>query len=170
MRRQLSYSCFGRALPHHTPDYLFGDSNTPDFSALIHAAKDSTARNTGRLHPYIHGSLDPIRNGNGPDMPSLSYEVDNGPVILPFLQTLNRKTRQFRAAKSTTETNREDGSAALAPHRLDVCGVQQCSCFIGAEPIAKSYPEFLCSLYAADAGCQFRTKQAGISGLIGACQ
>src|ERR1035441_1453432 len=99
-------------------------------------------------------------------MPSLSYEVDNGPVILSFLQTLDGKMRQFRAAESTTETNREAGSASLAPHRLDVCGVQQCSCFIGAEPIAKSYPEFLCSLYAADAGCQFRAKQAGISGLI----
>ncbi len=125
MRRQLSYSCFGRALPHHTPDYLFGDSSTPDFSALIHAAEDPPTGNTGGLHPYIQGRFDPIRHGNRPDMPSLANQVHNGPVILPFLQSLDAKMRQLRAAKSTTEADREDGSAALAPDRVGVGGVQQ---------------------------------------------
>jgi hypothetical protein len=54
--------------------------------------------------------------------------------------------RQLRAAESTTEADREDGSAAPSPDRLDVWGVQQCFSFFGAERIAKSYSEFLAPL------------------------
>jgi hypothetical protein len=99
-------------------------------------------------------------------MPSLPYEVDNGPVILPFLHALDGKMRQFRTAKSTTEADREDRSAALSPDRLDVCGVQQCFSLFGAEPIAKSYSEFLRALDAADASRQLGAQQARIGSFV----
>jgi hypothetical protein len=47
-------------------------------------------------------------------MPSLANQVDNDPVILPFLQALDGNMSQLRVAKSTTEADREDGSAALS--------------------------------------------------------
>ena len=96
-------------------------------------------------------------------MPSLSYKVNNSPVILPFLQVLDRKVSQLRSAKSTTEADREHGSAALSPDRLDVCGVQYCSSLFEAEPIAKSYSDFFCALHAADTG-----RQLGLSRPISA--
>ncbi len=122
MRRQLNYSCFGCALPHHTPDDLLGDSCTPDGSTLIHTAKDSPTGYTGGLHPYVQGRFDPVRHGDCSDMPSFAYQVYNGPVILPSLQVLDRKMRQLRSAKATAEADREDASAALATDRLDVGG------------------------------------------------
>jgi len=100
-------------------------------------------------------------------MPSLSYQVDNGPVILPSLQVLDRKMCQLRSAKATPEADREDASAAFATDRLDVGGVQQRFGLIGTERIAEPDAEFLCSLHAPNARRQLGAQQAGIGGLIG---
>jgi hypothetical protein len=75
-------------------------------------------------------------------MPSLSYQVDNGPVILPSLLVLDRKMRQLRSAKAAPEADREDAPAAFATDRLDVGGVQQrfeCS-FRKSAKLTRTYP------------------------------
>ena len=89
-------------------------------------------------------------------------------MILPFLQALDGKMRQLRAAKSTTQADREDSSAAFPPDLPNVCGVQQCFSLFGAEPIAKSHSEFLCALDAADASRQLGAQQSRIGGFV--CQ
>jgi hypothetical protein len=75
-------------------------------------------------------------------MPSFAYQVDNGPVIFPSLQVLDRKMCQLRSAKAAPEADRENASAAFATDRLDVGGVKQRFGLIGTEPIAQPHPEF----------------------------
>ncbi len=120
MRGQLDYSCFGCALPHHTPDDLFGGSCTPDRSALIHTAKDSPTGYARGLHPYFQGRFDPIRHGHGSDKPSLSYQVNTGPVVLPSLQGLDRKMRQLRSAKATPVSQVNRGRSQVASFQLQL--------------------------------------------------
>jgi hypothetical protein len=100
-------------------------------------------------------------------MPSLSYQIDNCPVILPSLQVLDGKMGQLRSAKAAPEADREDASAAFATDCLDVGGVQQRFGLIGTEPIAQPDAEFFCSLHASNSRRQLGAQQTGISGLLG---
>jgi hypothetical protein len=95
---QLCNFCLRGALLHNRPDDLFSHPASPNGAALIHAAKNSATGNTGALHSCVQDRFDPVRHGDCTDMPSLADEVDDGVVILPFLQALDRKMRQFRAA------------------------------------------------------------------------
>jgi hypothetical protein len=92
-------------------------------------------------------------------MPSFAYQVDNGPVILPSLQVLDRKMRQLRSAKAAPEADCEDASATFATDRLDVGGVEQRFGLIGTEPIAQPDTEFFCSLHAANASRQLGARR-----------
>jgi hypothetical protein len=136
VRRQPCNPCFGSTLSYHTPYDFFGNSCTPDESTFIHTAKYSPAGYTSGLHPNVQGRFNPSWHRDCSNMPSLSYKVNNSPVILPFLQVLDRKVSQLRSAKSTTEADREDGTAALATDLLDVGGFQQGFGLNGTQPIA----------------------------------
>jgi len=86
-------------------------------------------------------------------MPTLADQVDNGPMLFPSLQLLHRQVRQLGPAKPTAETERQDGSTALAPQGLDVGAVQQGSGLLGSEPVAQSDTQ---PLGPTLEGCQYR--------------
>ena len=99
-------------------------------------------------------------------MPTLADQVDNGPMLFPSLQLLYRQVRQLGPAKPTAETERQDGSTALAPKGLDVGAVQQGSGLPGSEPVAQSDTQPLGPFHAANARRQLGAQQAGVGRLV----
>jgi hypothetical protein len=71
----------------------------PDHSVPVHSAKDVTLGDPGSVGLFINGSLYPSRHRHGPNMPALSKEVGDHPVVFPKLQILHPNTCRFCAAK-----------------------------------------------------------------------
>ena len=76
-------------------------------------------------------------------MPALADQLGDGPALFPSLQLLHRQVRQLGPTKPTAETERQDGSTALAREGLDVGAVQQLFGLLGGEPIPQADIQFL---------------------------
>jgi hypothetical protein len=152
VRRELGDFCLGRTLFHHCPDDLFGDSSSPNRSALVYATEDSATRDSCRGCPVIHVCFDPVRNGNRSNMSALSDQIDNGPVVFPPLKMLRRKVGQLGSAQPTGQAEREDRSTPLAPDRSHVRSIEQGPGFLGGQPVPEADAQLPGSLDATNAG------------------
>ena len=99
-------------------------------------------------------------------MPALADQLGDGPALFPSLRLLHRQVRQLGPTKPTAETERQDGSTALAPEGLDVGAVQQRFGLLGGEPVAQSDTQPLGPFHSANAGRQLGAQQACVGGLV----
>ena len=86
VRRQiLNGRSFG-ALLYNVPHNPLGHAVSPRRPCSANAPKHAAFAHTCRHEPGIDGALDPIRNGNGPNMSALADQIDDGPVAFPPLK------------------------------------------------------------------------------------
>lgn len=58
--------------PNNIPNHVLRDALAPHLARPGYGAEDSSFRNSGCQHPLIESRLDPVRNGDGADVPALA--------------------------------------------------------------------------------------------------
>ncbi len=89
MRREPRYpDCLGKFLDH-MPNDLLADTISPDLSCRAYAPKELSGLDASSSYPGTQFSLDPIRDGNLPDVPTPSRdEIYDSPMALPLLKVI----------------------------------------------------------------------------------
>ena len=64
------------------------DGRPPNSSPATDASKNAAVRNLGCVQPVIDGLFNPIRHRYCADMPAVSYEINDGPMIFPPLNVV----------------------------------------------------------------------------------
>jgi hypothetical protein len=136
MRRKLGNPQLSGVLFYNVPYDLLGHFGTPWHPRSTDAAKNSTLRHARCPQPIIDRPLDPIGNGDGSDVTSLSNQINYRPVLLAPLKVIERQIRQFTSSQSTTQQNRQQGSVPLALKRAGVGNLPERACFVHGQPIS----------------------------------
>ena len=66
----------------------------------------------------VEGRFDPVRNGNGADVTTLTNQINHRPVPLAHLDFIQLQAHQFRSAETATEEHGQHRVVALGTHRL----------------------------------------------------
>ena len=111
-------------------------------------------------------SLTHAGNRDGSHMTTFADQVDDGPVLLSLLQMLHRQVNQFRPPQTATEQQRQHRKVSLAPDRASGRNAEKRFPLICGQPVSEPDPEFLGSLYSANAGGKLRAEQTTISSFV----
>ena len=83
------------------PDYFFRYLRSPNSPFATNAAKDLSSGDLRYRHPVINGLFYPIWHWDRPDVPALSYQVNNCPMIFAALDMLKREINEFSPTEPT---------------------------------------------------------------------
>jgi hypothetical protein len=103
MRSQSLDSSDLSTLADDPPDQLFTDSWPPDLPGAAHPAKHRALNDCSSVQPPIQSRLYPEWDRDGPDMSTLSIEIDDSPVFISLLKVTKSESRQLCPAKATTK-------------------------------------------------------------------
>lgn len=166
VRRQiLNGRSFGAVL-HHVPHDPLRYALSPRLSCTPDAPKDTAFTNASGYKPGIDCALDPIRNGHCPNMPGLSYQVYDRPMILAALQMRYIQFCGLFPAQPTTQQDPQQRPIPLALERIWIRRLPERFCLVGGQPVAKTNAKVLRTFHTTDSSSQIRSQQAGISGFV----
>src|SRR5689334_9816441 len=77
---------------HDVPNDILADAIAPHFARATDRPEDSAAVYPRRRKPAVHCIFNPLRDRHGPDVSALAHQIDDGPVPLPSLDMLHRKS------------------------------------------------------------------------------
>jgi hypothetical protein len=84
-----------------------------DLSALRDRTQQPAVLDSGGAHPGVDSLLDPDRDRDGSDPPSLPFEIHEHPAAFPELDGLDNERGQLLAAKGAADQERQDDVIAL---------------------------------------------------------
>ena len=114
MRREPRYlDCLGKFLDH-MPNDLLADAISPDLSCRAYAPKELSGLDASSSYPGTQFSLDPIRDGNLLDVPTLPDEIHDSPMPLPLLKVIESQFGNLMPPQSACEEQSEQCAIALA--------------------------------------------------------
>ena len=91
---------FGGELLHDMPDELFRYSFAPNSTCATHPPEKAARVNSGRLCPLIQKAMHPIRDGNGPNVTTLSAQVHDCPMPFALLEMAHAQVGELVAPES----------------------------------------------------------------------
>jgi hypothetical protein len=74
----------------------------PDNTCATNASKNLAVRYLSCVQPVVECLLHPIRHGDGPDVPSFSDQVNDGPMVFPALNVIYGQIDELSPTESTT--------------------------------------------------------------------
>jgi len=163
MRRQLLYPGGLSRFLDDLPKHLRRHALAPDLSGLIDCSKQAAVVDSTCLGPAIDRLLHPKWNRYRPNMPGLSMEIGDHPVLFSELNRAGRQSEELTAPQSTTNQESKDGIVALAPETIALGFQQQGAALIGGQPVAQADADPAHAFDSANAGRKLWTEQAGIS-------
>jgi len=86
-------------------------------------------------------------------------------MILSQLDGVDAQRQQLTSSESTPDQQREHRVIPLASKRLSLRAGEQSLALLGSQPVPHPNSDPANSLHSANAGGQFRTKQAGVGSL-----
>jgi len=83
------------------PDDLFRYSYAPSSAGATYTAEKFPRVNSGGLSPVVQQAVDPIRDGNGSNVTTLSAQVYDCPMPFALLQVAEGQLRELVGTEST---------------------------------------------------------------------
>ena len=146
MRCEFANANFGGELLHDMPDQLFRHAFAPYFTAAAYPPEKAASVNPGGIRPVVQQLVNPIRNRNRSNVPSLSPQVYYCPMPVPLLEMRQSQFRQFVATKPTGQQHRKKCPITFS---LDLfvggCLPKRLSLF-GGQPVAQPDAQLLYAL------------------------
>ena len=99
-------------------------------------------------------------------MAGFADQVNDRPVVLPFLNIAEGQGDDFRPSQSTANEERDDYGVALLAKCFGGGSGEELFALCGAQPIANATSELRYALHSPDASDQFGAKQPGISRFV----
>ena len=121
------------------PDDLLRDLRTPNHASTADASKNPTMGNLRYPLPIIDDLFHPIRHRHCVDVPSLSDEINNGPMIFPPLNVVEVQIDELSSPKTTTEKHCRNSAIPRAFHTVHAGKLPQRAGFFYGQPIPKSH-------------------------------
>jgi hypothetical protein len=143
-----------RELLDHVPHQLFGDSFAPWPAGAAHTAEDLTGFDSRCDYPRAQFAVDPVRDGNRPDVASLPAQIDNRSMSLALLQMINRQCGYLMTPKSAGKLEAEQGTVAFTLEPLRLRCLPKSVPLFCRQPVAQSDSQFLYTFDAPDSGSQ----------------
>ncbi len=109
MRSELRNSQLWSIVFDDMPDNLLCHALAPGCSRSTNAPKQSPARNSGSGEPCVDGSVDPVWNGDGPDMTRFANQVNDRPMVFTTLEVIECQFGKLTATKPTAQQGCQDG-------------------------------------------------------------
>jgi hypothetical protein len=88
------------------PDYFFRDLRSPNSPFATNAAKDFAVGELRYRQPVINGLFYPIWHWDRTNVPALSYEVNDCPMIFAALDMVQRESNEFSPMEPTPQESR----------------------------------------------------------------
>lgn len=110
--------------------------------------------------------MHPIRDGNSPNVTTLSAEVHDCPMSFSLLKMANGQAGEFVPTESASEQQRQECPITLALHLLVVRCLPECLALFGGQPVAKSDPQFLNTLDPSYASSQICAEEPAVCCLV----
>ena len=127
---------FGGELLHDMPDELFRYSFAPNSTCATHPPEKAARANSGGPCPVIQQTLQPIRDGNGSNVTTLSAQVHDRPVPFALLKVAHGQAGELVPTESAREQEGEKCPITLALHLLLVGCLPGCLPLHGGQPVA----------------------------------
>jgi hypothetical protein len=102
MRGQFGNPELARVLLHYVPDDLLRDLCPPNNAPPTNTSKNPTVRDLRGAQPIVDGLFYPIRHRHSADMPSLSHQINNGPMVFPALKMVEVQIDEFSSTESAS--------------------------------------------------------------------
>jgi hypothetical protein len=132
VRRELAYADFGSKLFDDVPYELFRDLFAPNFASTTYTAEEAAGSDSSRLRPFVQQILNPIRNGDGSEVPGLTAEVYDSPMSFALLKMICRQPRNFVATESTSKKHREQGPIPFAFNPVAIWSLPESLALVGS--------------------------------------
>lgn len=107
MRGQVFNGCLLGAFLYDVPHDSLRYAASPSPARPANAPKHATFAHSSGREPGINRRFDPVRNGDGPNMPGLADQIDDRPMVLPPLKMGNVQLRRFFAAQAAPQEDSE---------------------------------------------------------------
>jgi hypothetical protein len=100
-------------------------------------------------------------------MSSLTYQIDNCPVILSSLKMLNRQFGQFSPSQAAAQENCKESPVPLSLQGFRFRCLPKHTSLFSCQPISQSAPKSLCAFHSTNAGSEVGAQQSRIGGFVG---
>ncbi len=100
-------------------------------------------------------------------MPTLSDQVHDGPVALPYLNVVHVQANKFRSPQATAKQYSQHRVITLRSQGRTARPAENHRALVRTEPVPDPEAQLLDAFHAADPSRQFWTQQARIGGFIG---
>ena len=97
-------------------------SLAPWFTGATHTTEEFPCLNARALYPFVQLAMDPIRNGNRPNVTGLTVEVHDCPMPFLLLQVIKRQFGDLVASESASKQEGEQRTIAFALEPFPVWG------------------------------------------------
>jgi hypothetical protein len=97
---------FGESL-NYVPNDLLAHTVPPDPVGYAYATKEFFGLDARGAHPFTQFPLDPVRDGNSPNMPALADEIYNRPMALPLLKVIESQFGDLMPPEAACKQQRE---------------------------------------------------------------
>ena len=109
------------------------------------------------FHPVVQQTMHPIRNGDGPNVPSLPPQIYDCPMPFALLEMANRQRGEFVASEPASEKHAEQSSIPFALGPFAIWCLPESVALV----VCLASPEPLDALDSPYSGCQVGAKQSG---------
>jgi len=166
MRREFGdHDCLGK-LFDHMPNNLLTDTISPGLSCRAYTAKKFSGVNVGGAQPRVQFRMDPIRDRNRPDVPTLPDGIDNCPMALPLLKVIDSQFGNLMPPQSAREEESEQCAIALAFEPLSVWRLPEQLRLLRCQPVAGTHAQLFEALHATDTSRQICAQEAAIGSFV----
>jgi len=125
-----------RSCLDHMPYRLCSDPGSPHPALPVYSAKDIALCDFSCGAPFIDCIFHPSRHRHRPDMPALSDEISDYPMLFPKLQVFHADGDGFCTAKPATKEYGQDGAIAFPAQCVRVRSLEKCFALLGpTEPV-----------------------------------
>ncbi len=97
---------------------------------------------------------------------ALANKIGNHPVLLPLLDVFDFQRRQFRAAETAAQQNRECGVVALSAQNGNVRRPQKALALLRTKPIANGNTQSLGALHPSNPSSEIGAQKTAIGRLV----
>jgi len=151
---------------HNCPDHLGCKAVSPDSASPVDGPQQWTCIDVGAKGPVVDRFLYPFRNGDRPDVATLSSQVRNDPMAFPKLEILESQDRHFSPPKATADEKLGQGTIAVTAKSLSGFGAQQLLAFFCRQPISETHSQPPDTFHAPYACREVRTEESAIGRFI----
>ena len=85
-----------------------------------HSSKDPSIRDTGSCDPDLQFSSHPVWNRNGPDVPALTDQIHDGPVVFPLFKVSESDIHGLFSPQPAGKKQRKESSIPFTFQNLSV--------------------------------------------------